>query len=176
MGDEGYFDWGESMERRQQESERQVQALLQETRRLREENDVLRIQVSSSGPSCDQRLSGQGTNSRHNQEATYLGNVKPSPNLRDVRPNEVSLVAYHAPQDESSDSTRVLSKRQRDKRLQLSDGMRARLGPQTPGKDRLHIATARKAYLGPSVVPNTQGYPTHQPLRRVGEVGQMRSP
>lgn len=50
MGSEGYFDWRENMERRQQESERQVLALLHETRRLREENQVLRIQVSSSGP------------------------------------------------------------------------------------------------------------------------------
>ena len=58
MGDEGYFDWHESMEIWQLESEWQVQALLQETRRLREENDVLRIQVSSSGPPRDQRLRG----------------------------------------------------------------------------------------------------------------------
>ena len=59
MGDEGYFDWRENIERRQQESERQVQALLQETRRLREENDVLRIQVSSSGPPRNQQPRGQ---------------------------------------------------------------------------------------------------------------------
>nr|CAN65304.1 hypothetical protein VITISV_042318 [Vitis vinifera] len=52
-GDEGYFEWREAMERRQLESERQMQALLQETTRLREENAVLRIQASSSGPSRD---------------------------------------------------------------------------------------------------------------------------
>ncbi|KAL6343216.1 hypothetical protein AAG906_021014 [Vitis piasezkii] len=50
MGSEGYFNWSESMERRQRKSERQMQALLCETRRLGEENEVLRIQVSSSGP------------------------------------------------------------------------------------------------------------------------------
>ena len=38
------------MERRQSESDRQMQALLLETRILGEENEVLRIQVSSSGP------------------------------------------------------------------------------------------------------------------------------
>ena len=43
--DEGYFEWRKTMERRQLESKRQMQALLQETRRLREENEVLRIQV-----------------------------------------------------------------------------------------------------------------------------------
>ena len=136
MGDEGYFDWHESMERRQQESKRKVQALLQETRRLREENDVLRIQVSSLGPSRDQRPRGQGTNSRHNQEATYPGNAEPSPNVHGVWPNKGPLPTYRASQDESSDSTRVSSKRQCDRRPQLSDVMRAKLGPQAPGKDR----------------------------------------
>ncbi|KAJ9683798.1 hypothetical protein PVL29_016343 [Vitis rotundifolia] len=66
MGDEGYFDWRESMERRQRESERQVQALLQETRRFREKNEVLRIQASSSSP----------PRSRQKEEATYPGNVE----------------------------------------------------------------------------------------------------
>ncbi|RVW85215.1 hypothetical protein CK203_046619 [Vitis vinifera] len=69
-----------------------------------EENDVLRIQVSSSGPSRDQRSRSQRTNSRHNQE------------------------------DESSDSTRISSKRQCNRKSQLSDAMRARLGPQAPVK------------------------------------------
>ncbi|RVW14338.1 hypothetical protein CK203_099076 [Vitis vinifera] len=36
-GDEDYFKWREAMERRQLESERQMQALLQETARLKEE-------------------------------------------------------------------------------------------------------------------------------------------
>ena len=66
MGDKGHFDWCETMEKQQLESERQVQALLQEIRRLREENDVLRIQVSSSGPPHAQRSRGEGANSRHN--------------------------------------------------------------------------------------------------------------
>ncbi|RVW66969.1 hypothetical protein CK203_064068 [Vitis vinifera] len=49
-GDEGYFEWREAIKRRQLESERQMQAFLQETVRLREENVVLRIQASSTGP------------------------------------------------------------------------------------------------------------------------------
>ncbi|RVW14720.1 hypothetical protein CK203_092640 [Vitis vinifera] len=56
--EEGYFEWRETMERRQLESERKMQALFQETTRLREENAVLRIQVSSSGPLRDQRPRG----------------------------------------------------------------------------------------------------------------------
>ena len=54
-GDEGYFEWRSNMERRQRDNERKMQVLLQETRRLREENDVLRIQVSSE-PQHYQRM------------------------------------------------------------------------------------------------------------------------
>ena len=64
MGDESYFDWRASMEIRQRESERQVQALFQETRRLEEENNVLRIQVSSSGPPRSRQPRSQQMNSR----------------------------------------------------------------------------------------------------------------
>ena len=49
-GDEDYLEWCEAIERQQLESERQMQAFLQETARLREENVVLRIQASSTGP------------------------------------------------------------------------------------------------------------------------------
>ena len=45
-GDEGYFEWLNSMERRQRENERQMQILLQETKKLRKENNVLRIRSS----------------------------------------------------------------------------------------------------------------------------------
>ncbi|KAL6319796.1 hypothetical protein AAG906_036858 [Vitis piasezkii] len=69
MGNEDYFNWRENMERRQRESKRQVQALLYQTRRLKEENKVLRIQVSSSAPPRRMR------NSRQNEEATYPRNV-----------------------------------------------------------------------------------------------------
>ncbi|KAL6323310.1 hypothetical protein AAG906_029317 [Vitis piasezkii] len=88
MGNEDYFNWCESMERCQHESERQMQALLHETRRLREENEVLLIQVSSSGPSRSRRPRSQRSNSRQNEEAMY-------------------------PRNADSNSTRVLAKRRR---------------------------------------------------------------
>ncbi|RVW61557.1 hypothetical protein CK203_065659 [Vitis vinifera] len=66
-------------------------------------------------PPRDHRPRDQGTNSRHNQEATYLGRAGPPPNVRGVWPNKGPLPAYRAPQDENSDSTRVSSKRQRDR-------------------------------------------------------------
>ena len=122
-GNEGYFEWRETMEMRQLESERKMQAMLQETRRLREENAVLRIQVSSSGPHHDQRPRGQGANSRPNLESVHPGTTGVIPDMRDERSWERHMPTYRAPQDESSDSIRLSSKRQRDKRPQFSDVM-----------------------------------------------------
>ena len=139
--------------------------MLQETRRLREENDVLRIQVSSSGPSRDQQSRSQRTNSRHNQEVTYPRTIEPLPNVHRVWPGEGPLPTCCTPQDESSDSTRISSKRQCNRKSQLSDAMCARLGLQAPGKDKPLTTTAQEAYLSPSVAPITQNCPPHQPLQ-----------
>ncbi|RVW66731.1 Retrovirus-related Pol polyprotein from transposon 17.6 [Vitis vinifera] len=49
-GEEDNFEWRQTIEKMQLASERQLKALLQETERLREENVVLRIQASTSGP------------------------------------------------------------------------------------------------------------------------------
>lgn len=123
MGDEGYFDWRENMERPQRESEWQVQALLQETRRLRKENEVLQFQASSSGPPHSQQPRSRWTNSSQNEEAWYPGNAESLSNEYGIRPYERPLPPCHAPQDQSSDSTRVSSKRRRDRKSQLSDTM-----------------------------------------------------
>ena len=88
MGSEDYFNRRESMERRQRESERQMQALLHETRRLREENEVLRIQVSSSGPPHSHRPRNERTNSRENEEATYPRNAKFPYNKQGAQPEQ----------------------------------------------------------------------------------------
>ncbi|RVW60830.1 hypothetical protein CK203_033462 [Vitis vinifera] len=48
MGNENYFDWRENMERHQQESERQVQALFCETRKLEKERRVAYPGMKSS--------------------------------------------------------------------------------------------------------------------------------
>ena len=129
MGNEDYFNWCESMERCQRESERQMQALLHKTRRLREENEVLLIQVSSSGPPRSQQPRSQRTNSRQNEEAMYPRNAEFFYNEQGMQPEQRFLPACHAPQDESSNSTRVLAKRRRNRKSQLLDVMRARLGP-----------------------------------------------
>ena len=92
--DEGYFEWREAMERRQLESERQMQALLQETTRLREENVVLRIQALSSGPPRDQRSRGQGANSRPDLESIYLGTAGVIPDVHNDQSRERPMPTY----------------------------------------------------------------------------------
>ena len=104
-GDEGYFEWCENMERQQRESERQVQALLQETRRLREENVVLRIQVSSEPPPCQQPRS-PGCN----QEAMYPKYASPLVGMHGAWLSEEPIHVHRAPREESFDSTRISSK------------------------------------------------------------------
>ncbi|RVW27907.1 hypothetical protein CK203_084956 [Vitis vinifera] len=59
-------------------SERQMQALLQETARLRKENAELRIQASSTGPPRGQCSRGQGANSRLDLKSIYPGTAGPS--------------------------------------------------------------------------------------------------
>ena len=165
-GDEGYFEWRETMGKRQLESERQMQALLRETRRLREENNVLWIQVSSSGPPHDQRSRGQEANSRLNPEAVYPRTTRVAPDMHNELPRERPLPPYHAPQDKSSYATRLSSKRQRNKRPHLLDAIRAKLGPQTPSKERPPTAVTWEVYPNPPVTPTTQGNPPHQAIRK----------
>ena len=162
-GKEGYFEWRDNMERQQRENERQVQALLQETRRLRAENDVLRIQVSSEPP-CYQ----QPRNSCFNQEAMHPRDASPPLDAHAEWPREAPRPICHEQWEESSDSTRVSSKRQREKRPQISDVMRARLGPQAPSKNRPYSAATPASHPRPSASPISQGHATHQPVLRVG--------
>ena len=71
MGSDDYFDWRERMERRQWESERQVQSLLCEIRRLKEENDEFSAQVLSSGLSHNWQQKGQRATLRQNDEVSF---------------------------------------------------------------------------------------------------------
>ena len=83
--------------------------------------------------------------------------------------NETPVHAHHVRRDESSGSTRVSSKRQREKRPQISDAMRARLGPQTPCKNKPHAIISLEAYSEPSSSPTLQGHATRPPLAQVGK-------
>ncbi|RVW76216.1 hypothetical protein CK203_048907 [Vitis vinifera] len=89
-GEDDNFEWRLAIERRQLASERQLKALLQETEKLREENAVLRIQASTSGPPRHQRSRGQVANSRPQQEpeSIYPGTTGVIPGACNVRPHE----------------------------------------------------------------------------------------
>ncbi|RVW28707.1 hypothetical protein CK203_083296 [Vitis vinifera] len=92
--EEDYSEWRQAIERRQLASERQMQALLQETARLREENAVLRIQALSTGPPRGQSSKGQGANLRPDPESIYPGQQ------RDKRPQlSDAMLARLGPQE-----------------------------------------------------------------------------
>ncbi|WKA08968.1 hypothetical protein VitviT2T_026648 [Vitis vinifera] len=98
-----------------------------------------------------------------------------------------------APREESSDSTHFSAKRQRDKKSQLSNSMRARLGPQEPGRTRPPMATTWAPrpdpmmqnvhpHRDPVVTPmmrNVHSHPSEQPPGRnipngppIGSIGK----
>ena len=52
---------------------------------------------------------------------------------------------------------------------QISDAMRARLGPQTPNKNRLHTTISLEAHSKPSNSPISQGHAAHPPVLGVGK-------
>ena len=83
---------------------------------------------------------------------------------------------HQAPQDESSDSTRLSSKRQRDKRPQLSDAMRARLGPQEPRKTKPLVAITWETYPDPLVAPVVQNNLPPQVVRQAGRNSSNEPP
>ncbi|RVW70452.1 hypothetical protein CK203_058324 [Vitis vinifera] len=97
----------------------------------------------SSGPPRRQRSRGQVANSRPQQEpeSIYPGSTGAIPGACNVRPREPHTPMPRAPREESSDSTHFSAKRQCDRRSQLSNSMRARLGPQEPGRPRPLVAT-----------------------------------
>ncbi|RVW53140.1 hypothetical protein CK203_080640 [Vitis vinifera] len=91
-GEEDHSEWRRAIERRQLASERQLKALLQETERLREENAILRIQASTSGPPRRQRSRGQVANSRPEPESIYPGTAGAIPETY----NKIPVVKFNA--------------------------------------------------------------------------------
>ena len=132
MGSECYFDWRENMERCQQESKWQVQSLFHETRRFREENEVLCIQVSSSGPLVADNLKTIEQTPNKMKNVSFPKNARFLSGSQEIRPKEKFPPVCQALLDESSNSTCISIKKRWNKMLQLSDAMWAWLGPQTP--------------------------------------------
>ncbi|KAL6350213.1 hypothetical protein AAG906_004156 [Vitis piasezkii] len=71
-----------------------------------------------------------------------------------------------APREESSDSTHFSAKRQRDRKSQLSSSMRARLGPQEPGRSRPPVATTWAPRPDPMVTPMVGTTDREKPPKR----------
>ncbi|RVW72939.1 hypothetical protein CK203_053121 [Vitis vinifera] len=161
-GEDDNSEWRRAIERRQLASERQLKVLLQETERLREENAVLRIQASTSGPPRRQHLRGQVANSRPELESIYPGTAGAIPETYNMRPHEPHTPMPRAPREESSDSTHFSTKRQRDRKSQLLNSMRARLSPQEPGRPRPSVATTWAARPNPMVTPMMQNVLPHR--------------
>ncbi|RVW77300.1 hypothetical protein CK203_050122 [Vitis vinifera] len=173
--EEDNSEWRQAIERRQLASERQLKALIQETERLREENAVLRIQASTSGSPRHQRSRGQVANSRPEPESIYLGTTRVIPEAYNVRPHEPHKPMPRAPREESSDSTHISAKRQRDRKSQLSNSMRARLGSQEPGRSRPPAATTEAARPDPVVTPMVQNVLPHRDPRVTPMVWNVHS-
>ncbi|RVW73969.1 hypothetical protein CK203_053140 [Vitis vinifera] len=95
--EEDNHEWRQAIEKRQLASEKQLRALLQETERLREENAVLRIQASTSGPPRRQRSKGQVANSRPEPESIYPGSTGAVPGTYNARPHEPRTPMPRAP-------------------------------------------------------------------------------
>ena len=129
---------------------------------------MLLIQASSTRPPRRQHSRGQVANSRPDLESIYPGTVGSIPETCNIRPQERHTPMHQAPQEESSDSTRLLSKRQRDKRPQLSDAIRVRLGPQEPRKTSPPVANTWGVHPDPLVTPMVQNVFPHQALRQAG--------
>ncbi|RVW68687.1 hypothetical protein CK203_056069 [Vitis vinifera] len=106
-GEDDNFEWRLAIERRQLASERQLKALLQETERLREENAVLRIQASTSGPPRRQRSRGQVANSRpHKNRSQYILGQRAIPGACNVRPHEPRTPMPRAPRPQEPGRSR----------------------------------------------------------------------
>ncbi|RVW57322.1 hypothetical protein CK203_079282 [Vitis vinifera] len=138
------------------------------TKRLREENAVLRIQASTSGPPRRQHSRGQVANSRPEPESIHPEIAGAIPETYNVRPHEPHTPMPQAPREESSDSTYFSTKRQRDRKSQLSNSMRARLGPQEPGRPRPPTTTTWAARPDPVVTPMVRNVHSHLVVQQVG--------
>ncbi|RVX04473.1 hypothetical protein CK203_018394 [Vitis vinifera] len=82
------------------------------------------------------------------------------PGACNVRPHEPHAYA-RAPREESSDSTHFSAKRQRDKNPVVKF-MRARLGPQEPGRSRPPMATTWAPRPDPMATPMVQNVHPHR--------------
>ena len=143
-----------------------MQILLQETKKLREENNVLRIR-SSPQPQHYQRRQDPC----RNQGTPFPREASLTLEAHEAWSSETPVHAHHVRRDESSGSTRVSSKRQREKMPQISYAMRARLGPQRPYRNRPHTTISLETHSKLSSSPTLQGHAARPPVARALSAG-----
>ncbi|RVX00852.1 hypothetical protein CK203_026450 [Vitis vinifera] len=137
-------------------------AFLQETERLREENVCITHSSLNVSPPRRQRFKRPGGKLKARTRINISWVNRSCPRTYNARPHEPRTPMPRAPREESSDSTHFSAKRQRDRKSQLSSSMRARLGPQEPGRSRPPVATTRAPRPDPMIAPMVQNVPPHR--------------
>ncbi|RVW30694.1 hypothetical protein CK203_097308 [Vitis vinifera] len=131
-----------------------------EWRQAIEKKTVGKRKTAKSSPPGDGEA--RVANSKPEPESIYPGSTGAIPGTYNARPHEPRTPMPRAPREESSDSTHFSAKRQRDRKSQLSSSMRARLGPQEPGRSRPPAATTRAPRPDPMIAPMVQNVPPHR--------------
>lgn len=143
-----------------------MQSLLRQTRRLKEKNEELHVQMSSAGSSQSQKPQSQWIVSRRTDKTSFLGNAEFYSSNHTTRSEEEFSPAFQVQLDKGIDSTILSMKKRRDKRSWLSDAMRARLEPQTLGVEgKSSMVETLEARLDLSATTITSEWPSH-PLRQ----------
>lgn len=154
-GSEGYFDWRESMKRRQRESEWQVQVLLQETRRLRKENEVLRIRCLYQALFVvDKQGVSEWTPGKMRRQRTL---EMQSPHLMSMICGLMKDPYQPVTRHRTKPLISLISHKKRD----------AIGNPnyRTPSVEKPRATTTHKVYSGPSTTPIIEDWPPHPPLQ-----------
>ncbi|RVW60306.1 hypothetical protein CK203_084062 [Vitis vinifera] len=136
-------------------------SLIQSPAKMATPSKAVHLTSTSRSPRR-QHSRGQVANSRPEPESIYPGTAGAIPETCNMRPHEPHTPMPRAPREESSDSTHFSAKRQRDRKSQLSNSMRARLGPQEPGRPRPPVATTWAAHPDPMVTPMVQNVLPHR--------------
>ncbi|RVW26963.1 hypothetical protein CK203_098769 [Vitis vinifera] len=115
--------------------------------------------TTESSPPGDRKIK------RRKRGITHPGfNIRASSSLAFKRPSSKlkAKTRVNISWDSWSSPRNRQPKRQRDRKSQLSNSMRARLGPQEPGKPRPPVATTWAARPDPMVTPMVQNVLLHR--------------
>ncbi|RVW71626.1 hypothetical protein CK203_052649 [Vitis vinifera] len=133
-----------------------------EWRQAIEKRQLASEKTAKSSPPGDGEVKGRKRCVTHSSLNIRTSSSSALKGTYNARPHEPRTPMPRAPREESSDSTHFSAKRQRDRKSQLSSSMRARLGPQEPGRSRPPVATTRAPRPDPMIAPMVQNVPPHR--------------